>query len=170
MMPKVVSSNKGKGRKTSSGTLRWASAESSKSPPQSSTSHSAKVNSTTADNAKANSTETKDYWCVMKGETTSNSFKVSLPLTADVSDLKNRINDDLKLDMPAKDLTLWKQSILPAADDGKTHITVSATDAELHPKAVLTNVSIINNKSIYMYIIVQWPKSGNATDFVFLIA
>ncbi|KAF9122554.1 hypothetical protein BG015_005528, partial [Linnemannia schmuckeri] len=57
--------------------------------------------------------------CVIDGESRSNSFKVSLPLTADVSDLKDAIKD---MNSPEFDfiaacrLTLWKV-LIPLSQD-----------------------------------------------------
>ncbi|GJJ74334.1 hypothetical protein EMPS_06692 [Entomortierella parvispora] len=122
-----------------------------------------------ANNAMASNTETNDYWWVLNGETTRNSVKVSLPLTADVSDLKNKLKEENSKTFDgfdAPDIILWKWPILPAADDGKTPVTVKglAEEAILHPKALLASQSIINNKSISTYIIVQRLKSDLKRD------
>ncbi|KAF9328940.1 hypothetical protein BGZ91_000768 [Linnemannia elongata] len=96
-MPKVVSSiskNKGKGKRGASSDF---------------------FGQETADDSVADIT----LCCVFDGESSSKSFKVSLPLTADVGDLKDAIKDknspefDFK---PAHRLILWKV-LIPLPQD-----------------------------------------------------
>ncbi|KAG0051527.1 hypothetical protein BGZ83_003608 [Gryganskiella cystojenkinii] len=119
------------------------------SPPQSSTSHS----------------KAKDYWCIMDGQTTKDIFAVEISPTANVDDLKNAIKKqkaDSLSDVDAPNLDLWKQSVLLDATDRETSSTVEGLDrdAQLHPKALLSNLSLDDNT----YIIIQRPASASKRD------
>ncbi|KAF9100877.1 hypothetical protein BGX27_000217 [Mortierella sp. AM989] len=116
-MPKVVSSiskNKRKGKNgASSDFFGQETAEGSMIQPQSSTSHSMAAG--TSSQPVANIT----LRCVFDGESSSNSFEVSLPLTADVSDLKDAIKDKNSPEfdfIAAFRFTLWKV-LIPLPQD-----------------------------------------------------
>ncbi|KAG0049873.1 hypothetical protein BGZ83_005304 [Gryganskiella cystojenkinii] len=99
---------------------------------------------------------TSKYWCIFDGETTKKPFSVDIAPAAYVDDLKNAIKKqkaNALSDVDAPDLHLWKWSILPIADDRKTAVKVKDLDkdAKLHPKAVLSSLSLDENT----YIIIQ---------------
>ncbi|KAG0050486.1 hypothetical protein BGZ83_004727 [Gryganskiella cystojenkinii] len=99
---------------------------------------------------------TSKCWCIIDGETTDDAFSVEVSPTANVSDLKRAIKATLELSTPSKGLALWKWSILPDADNGKTVVKAKDLDenANLLPKALLSSLSLDENT----YIIIQLPQ------------
>lgn len=87
-------------------------------------------------------------------------FFGEVSLAATVDDIKQRICTPARFpNIAPEQLSLWKWSILPDADDGKTPVEVKDLDnvAELHrPKALLSSLSLDDNT----YIIVQLPQQG----------
>jgi len=56
-------------------------------------------------------------FCIVKGD--SSSFSVTLSLMKSVDDLKKDINNELRLNTPSKDLTLWKDNNILLVDAKK---------------------------------------------------
>ncbi|KAK3818233.1 MAG: hypothetical protein JOS17DRAFT_721674 [Linnemannia elongata] len=108
-------------------------------------------------------------FCLVDGEATSNAFSVKIPSSDTIDDLKDHIKakiPDTFNGVDAKDLTLWRVSILITRDDSEIPILFNNIAKEekekLHPADDLSDIFDEKPPKKTIHIIVQRPSQGNA--------
>ncbi|KAG0247620.1 hypothetical protein BG011_001171, partial [Mortierella polycephala] len=103
-------------------------------------------------------------FCLVDGEATSNAFSVKIPSSDTIDDLKDHIKakiPDTFNGVDAKDLTLWRVSILITRDNSEIPILFNNIAKEekekLHPADDLSDIFDERPPKKTIHVIVQRP-------------
>jgi len=117
--------------------------------------------------------ETLSLFCVVEGQPLSEAFKITIPLTADVADLRVAIKAEKAItffDVDADTIILWSVSIPNEDDDDEPIMLVNVPEKKkLRGASKLSKVFPKKPSDEMIHIIVQPPSlQGNADAFRFL--